>query len=179
MTRKNCKFQWEKEEKNAFKIVKENLCSAPILAYPDPSKIQVLSVDASLLALGCVVSQVDSWENMENEQIISFASKAISGAAKNYSIHHLESLAVVWAVNQYKHYLKGRKFILITDCSSLLHTFKSTKANTHKLNRWAAMLLDYEFEIRYRKGEFNTSDPLSRRIIELEKVDPQDVIRIG
>lgn len=50
---------------------------------------------------------------------------------------------------------------------------------TPKLNRWAACLLDYDFELRYRKGEYNTSDALSRRIVDYEVMIPQEVIRIG
>ena len=178
LTRKDSKFVWQNAEEDAFQELKQCLISAPILTYPDPSKVQVLSVDASIVGLGAVLSQVDDFETMENEQVISYASKVVSGGAANLSIHHLESLAAVWGVNQYKHYLKGRKFILITDCSSLLFTFRHSKV-TPKLNRWAACLLDYEFELRYRKGEQNTSDLLSRRIIELEKVDPTEIIRIG
>lgn len=178
LTKKNCKFIWTEAEQEAFDILKENLMSAPILTYPDRNKVQVLSVDASITGLGAVLSQVDDFESMGNEQVISYASKTVSGPTANLSIHHLESLAAVWGVNQYKHYLKGRRFILITDCSSLLHTFKCTKTSP-KLNRWSACLLDYDFDLRYRKGELNTSDLLSRRIIDLEQADPQEIIRIG
>jgi hypothetical protein len=177
LTRKGTTFNWSETEQVAFEKLKNCLTSAPVLTYPDRNKVQVLSVDASNIGLGAVLSQVDNWESMENEQVISYASKAVRGATANLSIHHLESLAAVWGVLHYKHYLKGRKFILITDCSSLLYTFKKSK-NTPKLNRWAACLLDYDFELRYRKGAANTSDPLSRRIIDLEKGDIRDIVRI-
>jgi hypothetical protein len=177
LTRKNTTFKWCQDEQEAFENLKIALISAPILTYPDRNKVQVLSVDASNIGLGAVLSQVDDWETMANEKVISYASKAVRGPTANLSIHHLESLAAVWAVVHYKHYLKGRRFILITDCSSLLYTFKKSEV-TPKLNRWAACLLDYDFDLRYRSGVLNTSDLLSRRIIELERCNVHDIVRV-
>lgn len=127
LTKKHCVFVWKEEQEESFIILKKKLISAPLLAYPDREKVQVLSVDASITGLGAVLSQVDNFETMANKQVVSYASKTVSGPTANLSIHHLESLAAVWGVNQYEHYLKGRRFILITDCSSLLYMFKCSK----------------------------------------------------
>ncbi|KAG0812203.1 hypothetical protein G6F19_013349 [Rhizopus arrhizus] len=145
----------------AFEQFIKALTETPILSYPDRKKIQVLSVDASLKGLGAILSQVDDAETMANERVLSYASRGLRGSEVNYAITHLEALAVVWGVTHYKHYLKGRHFVLITDHSSLVYIFKPSRI-TPKLSRWAAALLDYDYEVRYRPGKSNPADALSR-----------------
>lgn len=165
LTKKKVSFSWGAEQQAAFDHFLVALTRAPILVYPDRQKVQVLSVDASGKGLGAVLSQVDDAATMTNERVISYASRGLRGSERNYAITHLEALAVVWGVTHYKHYLKGRHFILITDHSSLVYIFRPTRL-TPKLSRWAACLLDYDFEIRYRAGVINPADVLSRMVLD-------------
>ncbi|KAG0731511.1 hypothetical protein G6F23_015236 [Rhizopus arrhizus] len=103
------------------------LTSPPLLSYPDRRKYQVLSVDASKSGLGAVLSQVTDLYSLANEQVISYASRSLRGAETNYAITHLEALAVVWGVQHYRHFLLGRKFVLITDHSALRYVFQPTR----------------------------------------------------
>ncbi len=45
-------------QEDAFIKLKEALCKAPVLAYPDPDLPYVVDTDASNLAIGAVLSQV-------------------------------------------------------------------------------------------------------------------------
>jgi hypothetical protein len=163
LTRKGVPFVWGDEQEEAFRKLKKALCTAPILVLPDREKVQVLSVDASHLGLGAVLSQVDDRETRSNERVVAYASRGLRSAEARYHIHHLEALAVVWGITYFKHYLKGRRFILITDHSSLVYIFRPPK-QSNKLSRWAAAVLDYEFDIVFRAGIENLADPLSRSI---------------
>lgn len=49
----------------------------------------------------------------------------------------------------------------MSDHSALKYVFNPTK-KTPKLTRWAATLMEYDFQLVYRKGENNPADPLSR-----------------
>lgn len=169
LTRKGAKFEWGEEQQEAFDKVKNMLCSAPVLAYPDKNKVQVLSVDASTHGLGAVLSQVDDLNMGGEEKIVAYASRGLRGAERNWHIHELEAFAVVWGMNHFKHYLKGKRFLLYTDHHSLIYIFKPNKV-TPKLTRWCAAVLDYQFDIIFRAGKLNIADPLSRLPIEDWKI---------
>nr|GEW19894.1 hypothetical protein [Tanacetum cinerariifolium] len=56
-TEKNKKYEWGKEEEEAFQTLKHKLCSAPILALPEGTKDFVMYCDASLKGYGAVLMQ--------------------------------------------------------------------------------------------------------------------------
>ncbi|GKB65949.1 putative reverse transcriptase domain-containing protein [Tanacetum coccineum] len=51
------KYEWAKEQEEAFQMLKDNLCDAPILSLPDGSKEFVVYCDASNQGFGCVLMQ--------------------------------------------------------------------------------------------------------------------------
>ncbi|GJV18141.1 putative reverse transcriptase domain-containing protein [Tanacetum coccineum] len=57
LTQKGIKFDWGKKEENAFQLIKQNLCSAPILALLEGSKDFVVYYDALHKGLGAVLMQ--------------------------------------------------------------------------------------------------------------------------
>ncbi|GJR01180.1 reverse transcriptase domain-containing protein [Tanacetum coccineum] len=67
LTQKNVKFDWGEKEEAAFQLIKQKLCSAPILALPKGSKNLVVYSDALHKGLGAVL--------MQNENVIAYASR--------------------------------------------------------------------------------------------------------
>lgn len=167
MTRKGVKFVWGSEQqKKTFDILKQIQYSDPVLAFPDRNQIQVLlSVDGSPSGLGCVLTQ--TWEfngnDRSDERVVGYGSRSLRGSEKNWHIHEIEAFAVVWGIQHFQHFLKGRKFILITDHSSLVYIFNPTK-NSSKLSRWCAAVMEYNFDILYKPEPSNIADPLSQCI---------------
>ncbi|GJU24962.1 putative reverse transcriptase domain-containing protein [Tanacetum coccineum] len=88
----------EKEE-NAFQLIKQKLCSAPIPALPEGSKDFVVYCDASYKGLGDVL--------MQREKVIAYASRQLKIHEKNYTTHDLELGSVVFALKIWRHYLIG------------------------------------------------------------------------
>lgn len=105
LTRKNCIFFWGKEQQEAFDLLKEALTTAPILASPLRECVQCISCDASNKGISYIASQVDNWEGLENEQVLSYGSRGLHGSETRFSIHQLEALSVVCGVKYFKHWL--------------------------------------------------------------------------
>ncbi|CAG8846826.1 40773_t:CDS:2, partial [Gigaspora margarita] len=79
---------------NSFEKLKENLMTAPILAYPNDDKKYILYTDTSYTALGAILAQID---NDKKEHFVEYASQSTSPAEKNYTITELEYMAIGWA----------------------------------------------------------------------------------
>ncbi|GKF46888.1 putative reverse transcriptase domain-containing protein [Tanacetum coccineum] len=86
LTQKNMKFDWSEKEEDAFQLLKQNLCSAPILALPEGSENFVVYCDASRKGFGVVL--------MQRERVIAYASRQLKINEKNYTTHDLELRAV-------------------------------------------------------------------------------------
>ncbi|GJT66363.1 putative reverse transcriptase domain-containing protein [Tanacetum coccineum] len=57
LTQKNAKFDWSEKAEAAFQLLKQKLCSAPILSLPEGSEDFVVYCDASRKGLGAVLMQ--------------------------------------------------------------------------------------------------------------------------
>lgn len=157
---KKASFSWGPEQSKAFAEVKQLLTSPPILTFPREEQVQILSTDASNTGLGAVLSQSPTGGE-EGETVVAYASRSLHGPEKRYSATHLEALALVWAVRHFRHYLAGRKFVLITDHAGLQYIFSNPKPS-NKMMRWVMDLGEYVFDIKYRPGARNPADALSR-----------------
>ena len=67
---KKIECHWEEKHKKSFACLKKKLVSAKVLAYFDPSKISMLSVDASKDGLRAVL--------MQEGRPVAFASRAMT-----------------------------------------------------------------------------------------------------
>nr|GEV44979.1 putative reverse transcriptase domain-containing protein [Tanacetum cinerariifolium] len=67
LTQKGIKFDWGEKEENAFQLIKQKLCSAPILALPKGSDDFVVYCDASHKGLGVVLMQREKRKPIEFE----------------------------------------------------------------------------------------------------------------
>ncbi|GJV50726.1 putative reverse transcriptase domain-containing protein [Tanacetum coccineum] len=139
----------------AFQLLKQKLCSAPILALPEGSEDFIAYCDASKKGLGAVL--------MQREKVISYASRQLKIHEKNYTTHDLELGAVVFALKIWRHYLYGTKCTVFTDHKSLQHILDQKELNMRQ-RRWLELLSDYDCEIRYHPGKANVVvDALSRK----------------
>ncbi len=159
LIKKDIEFKWTETEQSSMNKLKQAIISAPILVAPNPQFPYMLSTDASGFAVGATLAQ-----NQGNGlQPVSFLSRKLNPAERNYAVHEQELLAVVYALREWRHYLHGCKFTVITDHHSLkyIHTQPTLTA---RQARWLETLQEFDFEIQYRPGKENVvADALSRR----------------
>ncbi|GJY97041.1 putative reverse transcriptase domain-containing protein [Tanacetum coccineum] len=124
----------------AFQLLKEKLCSAPILALPEGAKNLIIYCDALHKGLGAVL--------MQNEKEIAYASRQLKIYEKNYTTHDMELQAVVFALKISRHYLYGTKCTVFTDHKSLQHILDQKELNMRQCH-WLELLSDYNCEIHY------------------------------
>ncbi|GKA80959.1 putative reverse transcriptase domain-containing protein [Tanacetum coccineum] len=160
LTQKKVTFEWGDKQEAAFQILKNKLCSAPVLALPQGAENFIVYCDASHKGLGAVL--------MQNEKVIAYASRQLKIHKKNYTTHDLELGAVVFALKLWRHYLYGTKCTVFTDHKSLQHILNQKELNMRQ-RRWLELLSDYDCEIRYHPGKANVvADALSRQ----ERIEP-------
>ena len=158
LTERGREFIWTTECEAAFLKLKSRLVSAPILAFPDFTKMFILDTDASQSGVGAVLSQLHDGQ----ERVVAYASRVLSKAERQYSVTRKELLAVVTFVKHFRHYLLGRHFVVRTDHSSLqwLYNFKEPEGQTA---RWLESLQEFDFEVIHRSGRnHSNADALSR-----------------
>ena len=147
------KLNWNNICNENFERLKESLMSAPVLAFPDLNKT---------FTLDTVLSQTD--EN-GRERVISYGSHSLSKHELGYCVTRKELLAVYYFVNQFKHYLYGRRFRVRTDHKAITYLMKTKKPISAQFQNWIGFLSGLDIEFVYRKGDKHiNADTLSRRI---------------
>ena len=155
LTRKGASFAWNPECSETFDTLKDSLVCAPVLGYrfgADAVHFQ-LQTDASAVGLRAVLEQ--------EGHVIAYTSRTLTEPERHYSVIQRECLAVVYALKQFRHYLLGCSFLLITDHAPL--QWLSAQKMEGMLCRWDLAMQEYDFQIVYLKGTLNANtDALSR-----------------
>ena len=166
LTRKGVPFVWGGEQQ-AFDALKACLLSAPILGFPTEEDQFVLDTDASLFAIGGVLSQVQN----EEEVVIAYASRSLRISQRRYCTTRREMLAAVVMCTHFRSYLRGSQFTLRTDHSSLrwLQKFKNEDG---MLARWYLLLGQFSVTFEYRPGSLHSNaDGMSRQCGQCRHLD--------
>ena len=113
----------------------------------------------------------------EETRIVGYFSKKLSCTQRKYAAVEKECLGVLLAIDNFRHYVEGTRFKVVTDARNLLRLFKiGAESGNSKLLRWALRIQSYDIELEYRKGKNNiTADCLSRSIdmITVNQPDPE------
>jgi hypothetical protein len=120
LTHKDTEWTWEMRNQKAFDELKERVTMEPVLAHPILTDPFELEVDASGFAMGAVLLQKKS---DGKKHPIAYYSKTLSTAEHNYDVYDLELLALVSALDHWRHYLAGslHRIIIYSDHQNLLY----------------------------------------------------------
>lgn len=90
-------FEWPAAAQTAFDNLKMAITRTPVLALPNFQETFTVETDACQDGIGAVL--------MENSPPIAYLSKALGERHKAMSIYEKEFLALIMAVERWRHYL--------------------------------------------------------------------------
>ena len=104
--------------------LKQRLKSKPLLKLPNLDQTFEVHCDASGDSLGAVLSQ--------EGQPIAYESLRLQPQERALGIYEKELLAVIHALDSWKHYLLGTPFIIRSDHQSIRYFMTQTKLSQNK-----------------------------------------------
>ena len=174
-THKDVPWEWSQEQEEALIKIKTAVSTAPVLKFFTPSEPTEGEGDASEKGIGFAL--------MQKSQPVTYASRALTKAEQNYSQIKKELLAQVFGMEHNHQNVYGRRVTLWTDHKPLeMNAKKPLVAAPKRLQRLMMRLMQYDVEIKYRRGpDMYLADTLSRAYLphehHPEKAD-QEVERI-
>ena len=132
LTKKRRQFIWGEEQQKAFEEIKGRLQRPPVLHLPDRQGRFQLYSDTSKFATGSVLYQIQNGQ----PKLITYMSKRMPEAAKNYSITELEMCGLAINIASFAHLLKRVDFDAVVDHLAIMHITKSkTEHATTRIKR--------------------------------------------
>jgi len=137
--------------------------TALVLMSPQDSEPFQVEADSSDFATGVVLSQQSTADGKWHS--IAFYSKSLSSVEWNYEIHDKEMLAIIRALEEWRHFLEEATHLveIWTDHKNLEYFITAKKLNRRQV-RWSLHLARFDFLLHYRPGRtMGKPDTLSRR----------------
>lgn len=95
---------------------------------------------------------------------MAYESRKLKEYEQNYLAYDLQLRTVILVLQMWRHYLLGKRFLLMTDHHSLINYFKQPTLNVRQA-RWTDFLCEFDFYIKYIKGKENrVTDVLSQKV---------------
>ena len=171
LTRSRQPWNWSESQETAFRTLKNIFSKEPTLLLPDINKPFFVETDASLVATGGVLYQL----NEEGQhQPCSFISNALEPAQQRYEIFDRELLAIIRALKTWRHYLlhNSHPITIWTDHENLTR-FKSFRKLSPRQVRWQNFLSMYNIQLQHKPGaQLIGADIMSRRPDHIKAEDP-------
>jgi hypothetical protein len=143
----------------SFCKLRDALTQYPILRLPDFNRPFILLTDASTYGIGAVLAQ--EYDNFEHP--VHYFSKSLKRSQLNWHSYELETYALVKALENFKHYLTGVEFTVITDCRALSY-LGTMKEWSPKVERWIGFISQFRISFEHRPGtKLAVPDALSRK----------------
>jgi hypothetical protein len=171
LCREETPFVWEEVHRNAFKTLLEIISNPPILNHYNPQAETFLEVDASKIAFGAVLSQLDEHGV---KRPISFASRGVTAAEAKLASAALECTGLAWAILHFKYFLYGIPFTVLSD-SHAICAITRLKDPYGRIARLLLRLQPYNFKMCHISGKKHVCpDFLSRHEADWDPFDEEE-----
>ena len=160
--------KWTEDYKAVFEKVKEALCASQAKHFPDYSLDWILRTDASDFAVASTLLQLRREGDKITYEVIGFKAHKLTGAARRWDTFKKEAFGVYFGVRSHAYYLRGKAFVIETDCRNLVWIEKS---EVPIVIRWRIYLQSFQFLLRHLKGKDNVVADWASRKEEFEHID--------
>ena len=164
----DCEFKWTNQCDISFQMLKDMLCSAPILKYPDTTKPYTLYTDASKYRWAGVLTQSHT-SSIDGKEItmdhpVSYVSGLFRGSRLNWAALTKEAYAIYMSVKKSTFYLTGHDITLRSDHLPLKKFLRKMPLN-NTVNNWSTEIESFNINFIHIAGKANVlADTLSRLI---------------
>ena len=128
---------------------------------PDHNKPFQIECDASKYASGAVLTQLDT---NGDRRPCAFISKTFSPTERNYEIYNRELLAIIRALEEWRHYIQGSPHTttVLSDHKNLTYYRDARKLNRRQA-QWSLFLSEFDVKLVHISGtKMVQLDALSR-----------------
>ena len=152
-------FNWTEIHNSAFEAAKQALFNACTLKFPTSTGKFILTCDASDVASGASLEQL---ENNERRPI-AFMSRKFPAAEKNLSAFDKELMAITHAIKHFQHFIEGREIKIFTDHKPLVTAFHKREHTSPRQARAFSFISEFTDTLHHIAGKENqVADALSR-----------------
>ena len=164
----DCEFVWTNQCDILFQMLKDTLCSAPILKYPDTTKRYMLYTDASKYGWAGVLTQkhtsVVNGKEITMDHPVSYISGLFHGSQLNWAALTKEAYAIYMSIKKSTFYLTGHEITLRSDHLPLKKFLRKMTLN-QMVNNWSTEIESFNINFVHISGKDNIlADTLSRLI---------------
>ena len=157
----------------AIKHLIDCMTSEPVVMHmPRYDRPFIVKTDAAATeGIGGLLVQLD---DDDRERVVAYYGRRLTPAERKYTVSEIELLAALESIRNWRPYLWGRKFTLVTDHAALkwLHTMKDMVEGgpASRLMRWNLKLLEYNFEVVHKPGkDHGDADGVSRLVAVVQR----------
>uniref|UniRef100_A0A673XMB8 ribonuclease H n=1 Tax=Salmo trutta TaxID=8032 RepID=A0A673XMB8_SALTR len=153
LLQKDTPFVWDVTHNEAVDSLKNLLCEAPCLVYPNKDKTFFLEVGFSEHCLSAGLYQ----KYDQDKRVVAYASKTLNPAEHKYSDCEKALLSTVWAIKHFTSYVGGQKVIIET-CHQPVTFLKSQRiregaVHNSRIAAWLMTLQSHDVVINYAKAK--------------------------
>ena len=150
LTKKDRKFEWTKGCQQSFDNLKKRLMEELVLLMPDHNQPFQIELDASKVATGAILTQLDS---NGDRHPVAFLSQNFTDTERRYKIYDWELLGIIWALKEWWHYLQGSGHMttVFSDHKNLTYFRTAQKLNDRQA-RWSLYLSEYDIKSIHLPG---------------------------
>ena len=166
-----CEFNWCEQCELSFQMLKDTLCSAPILKYPDTSKPYTIFTDASKYGWTGLLTQehttvVDEKEVTAKHPVV-YVSGLFHGSQLNWAAMTKDSYAIYMTIKKSTFYITGHDITLRSDHLPLNKFLKQMILN-NTVNNWAMEIESFKINFVHISGKDNVLADMLSRLIDID-----------